>query len=411
MKRPSWFRPRGYRHFDVPVGTRWALAVDANFVSQHSWSPLIHRVKKTKRYKPKDHRTVTKERDIMFASHRDACILDKYSADLVQRLDAWYVEVGLEHTAIAYRSLGKSNYHFATIVQNYVQSHDPVTILCFDVTGFFDNINHSKLKRRLKWLLNVTELPDDWFKVFRAVTKYRRVTQIDLKNNTVFAARMKTKRSGAPIATLKELIATGIEIHKNVDGHGIPQGTPISASMSNLYMVDLDQKLKAEAERCGALYQRYSDDMLIACHPDQAYELEAFLIAAVSDEALTVQTTKTERCELSGNQETRFQYLGYHMGYVEALIRPGSMSKQWSSARRSIRKAERAGKARFVAGKADQIYTKKLRSRLTHVGPRNFIAYVNRSADELKSKSLKLQAKRLHRFALLNISKIKQLRP
>lgn len=270
----------------------------------------------------------------MFASHRDSCILSKYSADLVQRLDAWYVRVGLEDTAIAYRSLGKSNYHFAVVVQNYVRAHDPVTILCFDVTGFFDNLNHAILKKRLKWLLEVNELSDDWFKVFRTITKYRCVKLVDLKANPVFASRMLQRRTRTLLATMEELVAAGIEIHKNPsaihknpNAHGIPQGTPISASMSNLYMVELDQKLKAEADKRGALYQRYSDDILVACHPDQADELEAIVMAAVREEVLEVQTTRTERCSLAGAQRDTFQYLGYHLGYVDAQVRPGSMSK------------------------------------------------------------------------------------
>lgn len=413
MKRPSWFRPRGYPHFDAPIGVEWALAnaVEPTFVSQHSWSPLIHRIKETKRYKPKDHKTVSKKRDIMFASHRDACILARYSADLVERLDTWYKEVGLDDTAIAYRSLGKSNYHFAAVVQEFVRAHDPVTILCFDVSGFFDNINHARLKRRLKWLLKVDDLPDDWFKVFRSITKFRRVEQEDLKANSVFAARMATKKVRAPVATLQELNAAGITIHKNPNAFGIPQGTPISASMSNLYMVELDQKLKAEAEKRGALYQRYSDDMLVACHPNQAAELEAVVMAAVADEALEIQEAKTDRCHLEGDERETFQYLGYNMGYVDAKVRPGSMSKQWRSAKRAVRKAEREGKARIDNGEADKIYTRKLRGKLTHVGVRNFIAYFGRSADELGSKPMKAQAKKLHRFAFQSIDRIKGHKP
>jgi len=172
-------------------------------------------------------------------------------------------------------------------------------------------------------------------------------------------------------------------------------------------MAELDQKLKAEAEKRGALYQRYSDDMLIACHPDQADELEAVVVTAVREEALEVQAGKTERCSLAGAQKDTFQYLGYHMGYVDAQVRPGSMSKQWRSAKRAIRKAEREGKARIDTGRADQIYIRKLRGKLTHVGVRNFIAYVGRSADELGSKPMKVQAKRLHRFALRSIDRIK----
>lgn len=48
-------------------------------------------------------------------------------------------------------------------------------VLCFDITGFFDNLDHAILKRRLKELLGVTELPPDWYAVFRHVTRFSRV--------------------------------------------------------------------------------------------------------------------------------------------------------------------------------------------------------------------------------------------
>jgi RNA-directed DNA polymerase len=90
MKKPDWFRPRGYLHFDVPVKVEYGEGLTPETVAAHAWSPLIHYIKTEKRYKIKERRTVPKERPIMFASHRDACILSKYSADLVTRLDAWY---------------------------------------------------------------------------------------------------------------------------------------------------------------------------------------------------------------------------------------------------------------------------------------------------------------------------------
>ena len=132
---------------------------------------------------------------------------------------------------------------------------------------------------------------------------------------------------------------------------------------------------------------------------------------AVKGEALEVQEAKTERCALAGAQRNTFQYLGYHLGYVDAQVRPGSISKQWRSTKRAIQKAEREGKALIDAGKADQIYTRTLRSRFTHVGVRNFISYTGRSANELGSKQMKTQAKRLHRYALRIIDRIKGYKP
>jgi RNA-directed DNA polymerase len=93
---PDWFRPRSYRHLDAPVGSSFATKVlNPTFVAQHPWSPLISYVKRQKRYKPKDRKTVFKDRPIMFASHRDACILSRYATEVSDRLDEAYAKQGL----------------------------------------------------------------------------------------------------------------------------------------------------------------------------------------------------------------------------------------------------------------------------------------------------------------------------
>lgn len=335
----------------------------------------------------------------MFASHRDACILAKYSNHLVEILDGWYLKNGLHNTVIAYRALNQANYHFAATVQRFVQKHDPVYVMCFDVTGFFDNIRHDILKQRLKRILDVTELPTDWFKVLRTVTHYRRVCRSDIKAHNVFGLRMVSGNNRTPIATLKEIRDAGIPIHKNFTPVGVPQGTPISASLSNLYLMDFDLKVKAQADIDGALYQRYSDDVVIVCNPDQAPMFEKLVTDLLREEGLEIKDLKTERCHLAGEDRKSFQYLGYQLGYMEAKVRPASLSKQWRTTRRAIRKAERQGLLRIISGKADKIFTRKLRSRFTHVGMRNFIAYLARSSTELNSRAIRHQAKRLKKYA------------
>jgi RNA-directed DNA polymerase len=169
----DWFRPRGYKHFDAPVGDNFALrALDPAFVEKHSWLPLIHYTKRVKRYKPDDGQTVFKDRPIMYASHRDACILARYSAELTRRLDEYYEQVGLSENVIAYRKLGRSNYDFAADAYRFAQNQAPCVVLCFDITGFFDHLNHRILKDRLKRILDVSELPTDWYRVFRHVTHH-----------------------------------------------------------------------------------------------------------------------------------------------------------------------------------------------------------------------------------------------
>lgn len=111
---PHWFRPRQYRHLDVPVGPSFASRVIVpEFVAQHPFSPLISYVKTVKRYKSAEKKTVVKPRDIMYASHRDACIYSYYSAAVSEALELEYEKLGLSSSVIAYRKLGKANYHFA----------------------------------------------------------------------------------------------------------------------------------------------------------------------------------------------------------------------------------------------------------------------------------------------------------
>ena len=77
MAKPPWFKPRHYKHFDVPIGPDWATAITAEQVAAHAWSPLLHWIKETPRYRLNDQGVMelkVKPRDIMHASHRDACI-------------------------------------------------------------------------------------------------------------------------------------------------------------------------------------------------------------------------------------------------------------------------------------------------------------------------------------------------
>lgn len=147
----------------------------------------------------------------MYSSHRDACILSKYASDISSMLDAHYVESGLNDHIIAYRKLGRANYDFSAAAYRFAQSNRICVALCFDITGFFSNIDHAILKNRLKRLLGVDEIPMDWYVVFRHVTKYSNVDRVALEAHPVFSRRMK-EDPRKPIATIMEIRAAGIPI-------------------------------------------------------------------------------------------------------------------------------------------------------------------------------------------------------
>ena len=183
--RLEWFKPRNYKHFDLPVNEAFAKQVTKpDFVSRHSFSPLIHYLKTEKRYKKcvkTGSRIIDeKKRPIKYASHRDACILSYYAYRLNESLGHYYELNGLGNSVIAYRALGKANYDFAADALSFAQTNSPVMILAFDVTGFFDNLDHDLLKQRFRTILEVPKLPEDWFKVFRFISRYHYIDKDSL---------------------------------------------------------------------------------------------------------------------------------------------------------------------------------------------------------------------------------------
>lgn len=379
------------------------------FVSRHSFLPLLHYTKRTKRYRPLTHKTEFKDRPIMYASHRDACILSRYSWHISTSLNAFYIGAGLSDCVIAYRPLGKANYDFAAEVMQFARSAAPCSILCFDVSKFFDTLDHRLLKLRLKTLLGVSEIPLDWYKVFRFVTRFSWIDQEQLKKHPVFGLRLRV-RSPAPIATISEVRDAGIPIKQNTNAYGIPQGTPISSALSNLYLMDFDTAVHSFCSAAGAMYRRYSDDILVVCKASEATSIETFVKSRMATEKLVINDAKTERRIFDPAKPENSQYLGFHLSPDGAFIRPSSLAKQWRKLRRNLKRIRKVGEAAIAAGKANKIFTKKLRKRFTAVPGRNFSAYARRSAKALKSRKLLRQVRRLEREADAQITAFDSLK-
>lgn len=350
----------------------------------------------------------------MFASHRDACILSFYAWQLNQLLERTYQSSDIGECVIAYRALGKGNYHFASDVYRHVRENAPVAILAYDVKGFFDNLDHRLLKSRLKRLLDVEELPLDWFKVFRFMTRYHNVALEDLKANPKIAEELR-KKSRDPIAGIAEVKVAGIEIKSNPNGFGIPQGTPISAALSNLYMIDFDREMTAFCTGIGALYRRYSDDILVVCELPSARNVEVRIETLLEAEMLQISKDKTEIVEFDpGETKLRFmrpaQYLGFTFHDEAAVIRPSSLSRQWRKMRKAVRRTREAAMKAIALGKANKAYTKKLRRRFTSVATRNFSSYARRSAKLFAgNEKILRQLRKFERKVEIELRSLKEL--
>ena len=412
--RPEWFRPRRYRHLDAPVGERFLRQAERpEFVARHDFLPLLHFVKTERRYKrqPDGTRAIeAKDRDIMFASHRDACILSLYSARLNALLEAHYRAADLEDCALAYRRTGFANYDFAAEALAFARSNAPVTILAFDVTKFFNTLDHRLLKERLRRILGGT-IPDDWYRVLRALIHFSFIDLGELRTHPAFEDRFGPGQRG-PIGTIAELKAAGVPIGTNKGaGRGIPQGTPISASLSNLYMTDFDAAAKAACTARGALYRRYSDDILVICRAEDAANLERAIMDLVRAERLEINPGKTERTTFDPTDPAMgarplAQYLGFEFGPKGALIRRGSLARRWRKLRYHLRRLHRIAEESRRSG--GPLYTKSFHRRFTRSDVRNFGAYGRRSAKAFGgAPGIRRQVVRLERAAQKGLKDIR----
>ena len=336
---------------------------------------------------------------------------------LAAKLDDYYEMHGLSDSVIAYRALGKANYGFAGEAMEFAKQHSPVVVLAFDVTGFFDHLDHGLLKNRLKHILNTAELEEHWFKVFRFMTKFRYVALDDLRTHPQFRSRLK-EMSREPIASMSELKQAGIKFRKNPKpGKGIPQGTPISAAFSNLYMIQYDAAARAYCENIGAFYRRYSDDILVICKPNDAANAEAEITSLMMDERLEFSPDKTERTEFDVNgglfsNSKAAQYLGFNLSSSGAAIRQSSLSRQWRKMRRAFKRTRKVAEAEIAAGRADKVWTKKLRRRFTALKFRNFSSYGRRAAAAFgPDERITRQIRRFERVAERELDKLKKLGP
>jgi RNA-directed DNA polymerase len=96
-------------------------------------------------------------------------------------------------------------------------------------------------------------------------------------------------------------------------GRGIPQGSPISPLLANLYMrrFVLEWKLRGLEERLGSRIVTYADDLVILCRRGRAAEALQHLREIMARLKLTVNEEKTRICRVP---ESEFDFLGYTFG-------------------------------------------------------------------------------------------------
>jgi len=427
-ERPTWLKSRGYLHITpkIDVFQRYeeiyTKVHNETFVANHGFFPLIHSVIKERKFKKipngfgrghsykKDdkYEKTAKLRPLHYATHIDAMIFGCYAEKLLKLYeDELTLFSGLKDCVIAYRKIeveddetdettsaesdlpGKSTIHFAHEAFEEIKqrSADGCVVLMFDIKSFFSELNHEKLKKAWCSLLNEDELNKAHFNVFKAATSFRYILKDELRvgssnrgrrpgfDEKKLASIRKNQGIESFFASIddfklaiknKELKVYKHPFMKEKRPVGIPQGLPISAVLANLYLLEFDKVvLDRIVNKAGGFYRRYSDDIMVICKPEEADDIENFILEEIKNSKVEISTGKTEKFLFQYEQISPrinritstlitktgklvgkpLTYLGFEFYGYQTLIKSANLAKYYrrmiSSVRRKVDRADR----------------------------------------------------------------------
>lgn len=386
---PQWkFRPRQYPHFDHVVSTRpEALAKISNFqkTGTHSFLPFLEepssnrqfsvylkkqKAKENNQEEPDD--SINKNRPIKYASHVDTQIFSYYRYVLSLKYEELLIRESLGAFPIAYRKIpvkkdsekGKCNIHFAKEAFDEIVRRGNCVALTFDVRKFFESLDHEHLRRKWMQVLGLTELPKDHEAVFKAVTEYHYVDKDECYEKLGLFEWNGTKRKllECPHRLFRErkmlcdkttfrekIVSAGLIKANNYQGadipQGIPQGSPISDVLANLYMIDFDKTMGRLASNLGGYYRRYSDDILWICGLEHEERVKSEIAKVILEQGRATlnlhpdKTTSTRFTSVGGIMDAAgdsFSYLGFSFDGRKARYRERTISNYQRNATRSV---------------------------------------------------------------------------
>lgn len=458
MKQKNWFKPKAFTHITQKLSQQdgdWIkdYVSDPKKIEKHKFYPLIHRTIVLKRFKEskdkqggkvKKHHTFegnvrkpnVKYREIYYPNHLDAHIYSYYTQKILEPLyEAQLLNnPKLNDSVLAYRrvplsdnSRCKCNIDFANdVFEEIKKTKGEIAVLALDISKFFDSLDHKLLKQAWTKLLGRTDLEKDHYNVFKNLTQFAYVEINDLlkefgykhpnqliqkevdyfiKNGEEFRKRIKEKG----------YLKSNPFRSKNIDAKtgkkkiiGIPQGTPISAFLANLFLLQFDIEVLDLLKDSHSIYRRYSDDILVICPKDIYRDIEKKLYELITKFELVIQPIKTQRSFFTDGKlqkgEKPVSYLGFQFDGNRKLIKSASLSKFYRKMKSSVK--FRAFKASLAKAKSRKkgiridttLHRKKLYEQFSFLGSsksdlkkRNYISYVNFAARIMDSPHIQNQ--------------------
>ena len=388
-----------YAHFDLRVSLSMPsirkYVMDRTKIVTHSFYPFIHFEKKNSRYGKKGPK---KPRELYYCSHLDRCVYQRYAFLLNCQYNIWACKNNIDDVAIAYRdNLGKNNIDFAKDAFDAIRSFPQCFIFVGDFTNFFDNLEHQYLKKMMCEVLGVERLPQDYFSVFKNITRFSSWDWKDIVKaageNIAERGVRKKINSKETVLTKEQFQKNKKDIKKNISGVGVPQGSPISAVLSNIYMIKFDKDIKRYVICKGGIYMRYSDDFIIVLPYERDAEIADFTsyifsyvesmkgLIDLQKEKTSCYTYKDEVI-YEGDQPSSINYLGFLFDGKSIRIRPRAITKYYY---RMCRKAHAIGRSNWISSKGRRISAKELYSIYSRNDEKQtFIDYARKAKGILK---------------------------
>lgn len=441
-KKDGWYISKEYIHFDLPISQKNATAKvkSKDFVAKRAFFPLISFNIKSKKYVKQDDGTrikKTKTREICYASHLDSHIYSYYAKELSISYEKMVEKFNIKDNVLAFRKIKNdtenlTNIHFASIAFNKIRSFNNCSIIAIDFKDFFGTLNHELLKKSIENILEVDRLDTDYFNIYKSLVNYTYVNKDDVyklfgipKNNTKNFNRIcSIEDFRTKVRKANDLIKPNPKqkLHLN---KGIPQGTPISALLSNIYMLDFDIKLKKFLDKTNSSYYRYCDDILIITSEMNTVKIEEEIYNLIDEFKLDVNKDKTEHFQFvkknknptllkrdieSNYNEGYLQYLGFLFNGNNIYLRTGSITKYDHKMKKALfvasktrEKTNHKIRTKYSIPHDNRLYKKKLYRKFSSLGNLNFIKYAEKAKIIMCSDSIKKQIKHLNNNLLKEI--------
>lgn len=398
------YEVKRYTHFDNRISINKVIdnIKNPHWVAKHGFFPFIHFQIKFFKYSKLERKSKEKTRDIYYASHLDSYIYKYYGDLLNNKYTELAYQFSINDVATAYRNnlKGKSNIHFAKEVTDFIANQESAFIYVADFTKFFDELEHNHLKKQMQVVLGVERLPDDYYSVFKHITKFSWVDKEKIE--LVLKKKYKNKDKIKKLTKLRYFNekefrkfrdADKNNIETNIKNYGIPQGAGLSSVCSNIYLIDFDRTLNEYVEKHNGIYRRYCDDLIIVIPfegliQDYNYRKHIEFVENVRDKIprLVIQPEKTGTYFYNNNQilnellnPSRLDYLGFSFDGHNMKIREKSLFKFYSRAYKKVKicnlKTVKYGR------KKNRITLYKNYSHLGKLGKGygNFLSYASRA--------------------------------